>query len=166
MAGTLRTTRLAASTPIHNDDGGNDDRRGFLTITYPSRGHIIDAAPLPAPFRGRGRFWTPTPCLRRFSGCSARACWRVCFEICRAWNVGDAAGGAGAGVLPHVAAIWNRRFYRRALNARRHGRHASARHIRRQQRILAFGHPFFQGGSCSARPVAEVHTISRRRAFV
>ena len=117
-------------------------------------------------------FSSPHPLLTPLSlgGFSSRVVERFASKFTGFGMMPIAAGGAGAKVLPHRSGDMEPggaigvQLIRGDMNATAVG---TATYIEKN-RILAFGHPFFQGGSVQAPAVlAEMHTImsSLERSF-
>ena len=117
-------------------------------------------------------FSSPHPLLTPLSlgGFSSRVVERFASKFTGFGMMPIAAGGAGAKVLPHRSGDMEPggaigvQLIRGDMNATAIG---TATYIEKN-RILAFGHPFFQGGSVQAPAVlAEMHTImsSLERSF-
>jgi hypothetical protein len=117
-------------------------------------------------------FGTPHPLLTPLSlgGFNSRVLERFASKFTGFGMMPIAAGGAGTRVLPHRSGDMEPggaigvQLIRGDMNATAIG---TATYIEKN-RILAFGHPFFQGGSVQAPAVlAEMHTImsSLERSF-
>jgi hypothetical protein len=176
---TFENEPLAGVTPIHNMMA-----KLKLPIVAPS---TINASmslgrtsSMSAPFalpnaafaRTADDFGTPHPLLTPLSlgGFSSRVLERFASKFTGFGMMPMAAGGAGAGVLPHRSGDMEPggaigvQLIRGDMDATAIG---TATYVEKN-RILAFGHPFFMGGSVQAPAVlAEVHTImsSLERSF-
>ena len=176
---TFENDPLAGVTPLHNMMA-----QLKLPIVAPS---TINASvslgrmsSMPAPFalpsapftRAANNFGTPHPLLTPLSlgGFSSRVLERFASKFAGFDMMPIAAGGAGARVLPRRSGDMEPggaigvQLIRGDMDATAVG---TATYVDKN-RILAFGHPFFQGGSVQAPAVlAEVHTImsSLERSF-
>jgi hypothetical protein len=170
---------LAGVTPIHNMMA--QLTRPFVppptVLASVSLGRPSSApamfAPPNGPFsRDAGDFDAPHPLLAplSFGGFSPRVIERFGSRFTGFGMMPVAAGGAGSGVLPRRSGdiepggAIGVELMRGDLNMTAVG---TATYIEKN-RVLAFGHPFFEGGSVQAPAVlAEVHTImsSLERSF-
>jgi hypothetical protein len=176
---TFENEPLAGVTPIHN-------MMEQLTRPFVPRSTVMASvslgrssstpamfAPPNAPFsRDAGDFDTPHPLLTplSFGGFSPRVIERFGSKFTGFGMMPVVAGGAGNGALPRRSGDMEPggsigvQLMRGDLNLTAVG---TATYIEKN-RVLAFGHPFFEGGSVQAPAVlAEVHTImsSLERSF-
>jgi hypothetical protein len=175
---TFENDPLAGVTPIHNmmaemkrpvagpstiNASVSLDRKSSMSAPFALPGIFAQAADDPG---------TPRPLLTPLSlgGFSSRVLERFASKFAGLGMMPIAAGGAGAGVLPHRSGDMEPggsigvQLMRGDMSATAVG---TATYVD-NNRILAFGHPFFQGGSVQAPAVlAEVHTImsSLERSF-
>lgn len=176
---TFENDPLAGVTPIHNMMA--EMRRpvvGSSTINVSVS--LGRTSSMPAPFalpritfaQAVDDSGTPRPLLTPLSlgGFSSRVLEGFASKFASLGMLAIAAGGAGAGVLPHRSGDMEPggsigvQLMRGDMDATAVG---TATYVD-NNRILAFGHPFFQGGSVQAPAVlAEVHTImsSLERSF-
>ena len=176
---TFENDPLAGVTPIHNMMAELK-----LPIVAPSTINasvsLRRTSSMPAPFalpnaafaQTPDDFGSPHPLLTPLSlgGFSSRVLERFASKFTGFGMMPIAAGGGGAGALPRRSGDMETggaigvQLIRGDMNATAIG---TATYIEKN-RILAFGHPFFQGGSVQAPAVlAEVHTImsSLERSF-
>jgi hypothetical protein len=176
---TFENDPLAGVTPIHNMMAELK-----LPIVAPSTINasvsLRRTSSMPAPFalpnaafaQTPDDFGSPHPLLTPLSlgGFSSRVLERFASKFTGFGMMPIAAGGGGAGALPRRSGDMEPggaigvQLIRGDMNATAIG---TATYIEKN-RILAFGHPFFQGGSVQAPAVlAEVHTImsSLERSF-
>jgi hypothetical protein len=176
---TFENEPLAGVTPIHNMMAELK-----LPIVAPSTINasmsLRRTSTMPAPFalpnaafaQTGDDFGTPHPLLTPLSlgGFNSRVLERFASKFTGFGMMPIAAGGAGTRVLPHRSGDMEPggaigvQLIRGDMDATAVG---TATYIEKN-RILAFGHPFFQGGSVQAPAVlAEVHTImsSLERSF-
>ncbi len=175
---TFENEPLAGVTPIHNMVAElKRPIAGPSTINASvSLGRTSVSAPFALPgmafAQGAGNSGAPRQLLTPLSlgGFSSRVLEQFALKFSGLGMMPTAAGGAGAGVLPHRSGDMEPggsigvQLMRGDMAATAVG---TATYIE-NDRILAFGHPFFQGGSVQAPAVlAEVHTImsSVERSF-
>jgi hypothetical protein len=176
---TFENDPLAGVTPIHNMMA-ELKRPVVAPSTINASVSLGRTSTMPAPFAmPRSAFTqaaddsgTLRPLLTPLSlgGFSSRVLERFASRFAGLDMMPIAAGGAGAGVLPHRSGDMEPggsigvQLMRGDMDATAVG---TATYVD-NNRILAFGHPFFQGGSVQAPAVlAEVHTImsSLERSF-
>ncbi|MGD1020502.1 MAG: SpoIVB peptidase S55 domain-containing protein [Verrucomicrobiia bacterium] len=176
---TFENEPLAGVTPIHN-------MLAQMTRPFVPRATVMASvsldrssstpamfAPPNGPFsRDAGDFDTPHPLLTplSFGGFSPRVIERFSSRFTGFGMMPVVAGGAGSGALPRRSGDIEPggsigvQLMRGDLNMTAVG---TATYVEKD-RVLAFGHPFFEGGSVQAPAVlAEVHTImsSLERSF-
>ena len=176
---TFENDPLAGVTPIHNMMAELKlPIVGSSTINAPVS--LRRTSSMPAPFalpnaafaQTPDDFGSPHPLLTPLSlgGFSSRVLERFASKFTGFGMMPIAAGGGGARALPRRSGDMEPggaigvQLIRGDMNATAIG---TATYIEKN-RILAFGHPFFQGGSVQAPAVlAEVHTImsSLERSF-
>jgi hypothetical protein len=176
---TFENDPLAGVTPIHNMMA-ELKRPVVAPSTINASVSVGRTSSISAPFAlPRAAFTgttddsgSPRPLLAPLSlgGFSSRVLERFASKFTGLGMLPIAAGGAGAGVLPHRSGDMEPggsigvQLMRGDMDATAVG---TATYVD-NNRILAFGHPFFQGGSVQAPAVlAEVHTImsSVERSF-
>ena len=176
---TFENEPLAGVTPIHNMMA--ELKRPVVAPSSINASISLGrTSSMPAPFalpnaafaQAADNFTTPRPLLTPLSlgGFSSRVLERFASKFTGFGMMPIAAGGAGAGVLPHRSGDMEPggaigvQLIRGDMDATAVG---TATYVDKN-RILAFGHPFFMGGSVQAPAVsAEVHTImsSLERSF-
>jgi hypothetical protein len=175
---TFENDPLAGVTPIHNMMA--EMKRPIVgPSTINASVSLGRTSSMSAPFALPGTFaqavddpGTPRPLLTPLSlgGFSSRVLERFASKFSGLGMMPITAGGAGAGILPHRSGDMEPggsigvQLMRGDMSATAVG---TATYVDKN-RILAFGHPFFQGGSVQAPAVlAEVHTImsSLERSF-
>ena len=176
---TFENDPLAGVTPIHNMMA-ELKRPVVAPSTINASVSVGRTSTISAPFAMPRTAFTqatddsgsPRPLLAPLSlgGFSSRVLERFASKFTGLGMMPIAAGGAGAGVLPHRSGDMEPggsigvQLMRGDMDATAVG---TATYVD-NNRILAFGHPFFQGGSVQAPAVlAEVHTImsSVERSF-
>jgi SpoIVB peptidase S55 len=175
---TFENDPLAGVTPIHNMVA-EMNRPVVGPSTINASVSLGRTSSMSAPFAMPGIFaqaagdpGTPRPLLTPLSlgGFSSRVLEQVASKFAGLGMMPIATGGAGAGALPHRSGDMEPggsigvQLMRGDMSATAVG---TATYID-NNRILAFGHPFFQGGAVQAPAVkAEVHTImsSLERSF-
>ena len=176
---TFENEPLAGVTPIHNMIAelkrpvvAPSSINASVSLGRMSSMPVPFALPNAAFAQAAGDFTTPRPLLTPLSlgGFSSRVLERFASRFTGFGMMPIAAGGAGARVLPHRSGDMEPggaigvQLIRGDMDATAIG---TATYVDKN-RILAFGHPFFQGGSVQAPAVlAEVHTImsSLERSF-
>ena len=176
---TFENDPLAGVTPIHNMVAelkrpvvGPSTINASVSLDRTSSMSAPFALPRIAFAQAADDSGTPRPLLAPLSlgGFSSRVLERFASKFTGLGMMPIAAGGASTGVLPHRSGDMEPggsigvQLMRGDMDATAVG---TATYID-NNRILAFGHPFFQGGSVQAPAVlAEVHTImsSLERSF-
>ncbi len=168
---TFENDPMAGVTPIHNmlaELKRPATSRTILTGSRSLRSYSAHSLPFDLPkatFAGAAEDYSaPRPLLTPLSlaGFSPRVLERFALKFARLGMIPVAVGGAGKPPLPRrsgdieAGGAIGVQLIRGDMDATAVG---TATYVEKD-RILAFGHPFFQGGSVQAPAVsAEVHTI-------